>query len=107
MTPMSGPDGELEELVFACLSAPDPRAELEQRTAGRPELQAAALRALEQAQRLEAAGPAGAPEIPDVVIDGLIARGGQAAVFRGRQQYLERPVAVKVLDEQRDPAFVK
>jgi tRNA A-37 threonylcarbamoyl transferase component Bud32 len=107
MTPLSGPDDDLEELVLDCLQAPDPRAELERRTAGRSELRALALRALEQTQRLEAAGAASAPSIPDVVIDGLIARGGQAAVFRGRQQYLERPVAVKVLDEQRDPAFVK
>ncbi|MBA3685355.1 MAG: serine/threonine protein kinase [Planctomycetes bacterium] len=46
------------------------------------------------------AGDAGAsapPAIADVAIEGEIGRGGMGVVYRGRQTYLDRPVAIKLL----------
>jgi hypothetical protein len=43
------------------------------------------------------AAPQAWPEIPQVRIEGLIGQGGQGTVYRGRQTYIDRPVAVKVL----------
>ncbi len=114
-------DEELEELVFACLDAADPRGELQRRAGDRPALFAAALRHLQQVSRLERMEPArlGAepaprdddpatwPSIPGTELEALVGRGGQGLVFRGRQRYLERTVAVKVLaPELQTPAFV-
>mgnify|MGYP001348429457 CR=1 FL=1 len=45
------------------------------------------------------------PRIPDVRIDALLGRGGQGVVYRGRQTYLERDVAVKVLHAGADEDF--
>ena len=47
------------------------------------------------------------PKIPDVSITGTIGTGGQGVVFSGYQEYLERPVAVKVLHRHVDPSFSK
>lgn len=107
---------------MACLDATDPRGELLKRTAGDAAQQARALRLLEQVQRLEdiepdmaatavanprAEDPSSWPAIPGVQLEALLGRGGQGFVFRGRQTYLDRRVAVKVLDaELRTPAFV-
>ena len=38
------------------------------------------------------------PNIPDVTLEKEIGRGGMGVVFSGRQGYLDRPVAVKVLN---------
>ena len=117
-------DDALEALVFDCLEAADPEAELARRTAGDSARFAAAQRLLAQVQRLEQTAPAGDdrgattsgldpadratwPQLPGVTLTALLGRGGQGVVFRGRQDYLDRPVAVKVLDtELRTPAFV-
>lgn len=119
-------DDALEALVFDCLEAADPEAELARRTAGDAARFAAAQRLLAQVQRLEQTAPAGDtdgatattsrldpadratwPQLPGVTLTALLGRGGQGVVFRGRQDYLDRPVAVKVLDaELRTPAFV-
>ncbi len=45
------------------------------------------------------------PTIPDVRIDSLLGRGGQGVVYRARQTYLERDVAVKVLMSGADSDF--
>ncbi|MEM6672277.1 MAG: serine/threonine-protein kinase [Planctomycetota bacterium] len=45
------------------------------------------------------------PTIPDVSITEVIGRGGQGVVFRGFQEFLERDVAVKVIDRSANPAF--
>ena len=120
-------DDELEELVFDCLEATDPQAELQRRAGDRPELLAAARRLLQQVCRLEqldpqemvgasstvlagprATEPGSWPTIPGVELEALLGRGGQGFVFRGRQSYLQRPVAVKVLaPELQTPAFLE
>lgn len=41
--------------------------------------------------------PGNLPTIPDVTLHGELARGGMGIVYRGRQDFLERDVAVKVL----------
>jgi hypothetical protein len=119
-------DDALEALVFDCLEAADPEAELARRTAGDAARFAAAQRLFAQVQRLEQTAPAGDidgattttpdidpanrttwPQLPGVTLTALIGRGGQGVVFRGRQEYLDRPVAVKVLTaELRTPGFV-
>lgn len=115
-------DAELEEVVVACLAADDPRAELERRTAGRPEVFAAAWPVVQQALRFEqpeSAAPSGSrdpcpddratwPTVPGVELECLIGQGGQGFVFKGRQTWIDRVVAVKVLAAQwRTPAFVE
>jgi serine/threonine protein kinase len=115
-------DGELEELVLACLDATDPRAELHLRAAHRPALAAAAERLIGQVSRLEqldttaligapeprADDPRSWPTIPGVELVALIGRGGQGLVFRGTQRYLQRTVAVKLLaPDLQTPAFVE
>lgn len=128
----AGDDTELEDLVYRCLEAPDPYAELRRRVGDRPDVLATAERILAQVTRLEdsAAGavlpPAflrealaadGSPSpddrstwpaIPGVELECLLGRGGQGYVFRGRQTYLDRKVAVKVLARELEtPAFVE
>ncbi|MEM9380112.1 MAG: serine/threonine-protein kinase, partial [Planctomycetota bacterium] len=45
------------------------------------------------------------PQIPDVSVTGKLGVGGQGVVFRGHQEYIDRPVAVKVLHRHVDPSF--
>ncbi|MFN0057184.1 MAG: protein kinase domain-containing protein [Planctomycetota bacterium] len=46
------------------------------------------------------------PRIPDITISALVGRGGMGAVYLGKQSYIERDVAVKVLDANRgDPSY--
>jgi hypothetical protein len=104
-------DAFLEELVCDCLEDPDPRAALRHRLADRPQLLPRALRLLDQVARLEALDatqlvaddepqpdqPGSWPTIPGVELQALVGRGGQGFVFRGRQTYLDRVCAVKVL----------
>jgi serine/threonine protein kinase len=55
-----------------------------------------------------AAAMSGTPVIPDVVVEAEIGRGGMGVVFRGRQTYLDRPVAIKLLlVDKADEAYVK
>lgn len=42
------------------------------------------------------------PQIPDVTLVSVIGRGGMGVVYRGRQTYLERDVAVKLLGSSAD-----
>ena len=51
------PASELEALVESCLGAADPAAELDRRTAGNPQLRAAAWQVLQQVLRLERGDP--------------------------------------------------
>ncbi|HEX5052749.1 MAG TPA: serine/threonine-protein kinase [Planctomycetota bacterium] len=44
--------------------------------------------------------PAALPAIPDVTLHAEIARGGMGVVYRGRQDFLDRDVAVKLLSTQ-------
>ncbi|MBM3961086.1 MAG: serine/threonine protein kinase, partial [Planctomycetes bacterium] len=47
------------------------------------------------------------PRIPGVTLQHEIARGGMGVVYRGRQEYIDREVAVKLLStELTDRAFV-
>lgn len=124
-SPSEPNDAALEELVFACLEAADPHAELQRRAGDQPGLLAAATRLLLQVERLEhldahalaattelPSGPraddrSAWPTIPGVELHALQGRGGQGFVFRGQQSYLQRAVAVKVLaPELQTPAFV-
>jgi serine/threonine protein kinase len=41
--------------------------------------------------------PTAPPAIPDVVIEAELGRGGMGVVYKGRQGYINRPVAVKLL----------
>ncbi|MEM1449258.1 MAG: serine/threonine-protein kinase [Planctomycetota bacterium] len=45
------------------------------------------------------------PQIPDVSVTTQLGVGGQGVVFRGHQEYIDRPVAVKVLHRHVDPSF--
>ena len=47
------------------------------------------------------------PNIPDVIIERELGRGGMGVVYQGRQTYLDRQVAVKLLLGAADGDFVK
>jgi hypothetical protein len=52
------------------------------------------------AQDQAASGGADLPDIPDVVLTKKIGEGGMGSVYRGRQAYIDREVAVKLLLDQ-------
>ncbi len=125
MTP-SAPlgDDRLIEVVLQALDASDPLAALRAALAGSPGDLARGERLLQQYGRLaeldavalvgaeelppDPEDPAQWPAIPNVALEGVLGRGGQGLVLRGRQTYLDRPVAVKLLaPELQTPAFLE
>ncbi|MFM1871088.1 MAG: hypothetical protein RL398_510 [Planctomycetota bacterium] len=114
-------DDALEEVVLECLETADPDAALVARLAEQPAALARGRRLLAQMARLErldaqalldqptprADDRSTWPQVPGVELSALVGRGGQGFVFRGRQSYLDREVAVKVLaPELQSPEFV-
>ncbi len=99
------PSSSLDSLVFECLEATDPDAELVRRTAGDPELLARARRVLERVadderelDRLGAAPSADADQVDGYELLEPIGRGGMGVVWLAEQlEPIRRRVALKVI----------
>ena len=101
--PPDADEGKLEDLVFTCLEASDPVAELEQRTRDRPELRERALAVLERVREderqleLEHGEPL-AEEVEGYSVLRRIGKGGMGAVYLAEQlEPVRRQVALKVI----------
>ncbi len=94
------PPPELESLVFACLEAEDPDAELDRRTQGRPDLRPAARRLLARVRAREEPTPTASAglQIPPYHILSELGSGGMGTVYLAEQRApIKRRVALKVI----------